>query len=194
MIAALLDLLVVTSEVRYLQLAEHYTEYVLEAFYDSDQHNMYSTRREQTDIIVRKKDFYDNATPSGNSTMVHNLQRLNLVVDRAEWREMPGRMLDAMKSSVTQFPLSFAGWAQVLLHHMQPPVQIAVAGGDANDKAAMIRKRFIPNSMIMASDGENSGIPLFAGKSGEKESLIYLCENFVCRKPVVSLNELWEMI
>ena len=194
MIAALLDLLVVTSEVRYLQLAEHYTEYVLEAFYDSDQHNMYSTRREQTDIIVRKKDFYDNATPSGNSTMVHNLQRLNLVVDRAEWREIPGRMLDAMKSSVTQFPLSFAGWAQALLHHMQPPVQIAVAGGDANDKAAMIRKRFIPNSMIMASDGENSGIPLFAGKSGEKESLIYLCENFVCRKPVVSLNELWEMI
>ena len=193
-IAALLDLLVITSEVRYLQLAEHYTAYALDAFYDPDQHNMYSTRREQTDIIVRKKDFYDNATPSGNSMMVHNLQRLNLIVDRPEWRDIPGRMLDTMKSSVAQFPLSFSGWAQALLHQMQPPVQIAVVGADAADKAASIRKRFIPNSVVMASKGEENSIPLFEGKQGEKESLIYLCENFVCRTPVVSLNELWEMI
>lgn len=193
-IAALLDLLVITSGARYLQLAEHYTAYVLEAFYDPDQHNMYSTRLEQTDIIVRKKDFYDNATPSGNSVMVHNLQRLNLIVDRPEWRDIPGKMLDAMKSSVAQFPLSFSEWARAVLHQTQPPVQIAVIGADAVDKAANIRKRFIPNSIVMATERDENNISLFAGKQGEKESLIYLCENFVCRKPVVSLNELWEMI
>lgn len=193
-IAALLDLLVITSEERYLELAEHYTAYVLEAFYDPDHCNMYSTRREQTDIIVRKKDFYDNATPSGNSVMVHNLQRLNLIVDRPEWREIPGRMLDAMKSSVIQFPLSFSGWAQALLHQTQPPVQIAVVGADAADKAAGIRKKFIPNSVVLSSEQGENNIPLFAGKQGGKESRIYLCENFVCRTPVVSLNELWEMI
>jgi uncharacterized protein YyaL (SSP411 family) len=126
-IAALLDLLVITSGTRYLQLAEHCTAYVLEAFYDPDQHNMYSTRLEQTDIIVRKKDFYDNATPSGNSVMVHNLQRLNLIVDRPEWRDIPGKMLDAMKSSVAQFPLSFSEWARAVLH------QTSTTGSDGGD-------------------------------------------------------------
>jgi uncharacterized protein YyaL (SSP411 family) len=67
-------------------------------------------------------------------------------------------------------------------------------GGDADNKAAAIRKKFIPNSVVMASDGHESVIPLFSGKSGQKESLIYLCENFACRAPVVSLDELWEMI
>jgi uncharacterized protein YyaL (SSP411 family) len=71
---------------------------------------------------------------------------------------------------------------------------MAVIGADAVDKAANIRKRFIPNSIVMASEGDENNISLFAGKQGEKESLIYLCENFICRKPVVSLNELWEMI
>ena len=194
LIAALLDLLVITSDAKYLELAEHYTGYVLEAFYDPHQHNMYSTRRDQTDIIVRKKDFYDNATPSGNSTMIHNLQRLNLIVNRPEWSDIPGRMLNAMRASVAQFPLSFSGWAQALLHHTQPPVQIAVVGGDADNKAAAIRKKFIPNSVVMASDGHESVIPLFSGKPRQKESLIYLCENFACRTPVVSLDELWEMI
>ncbi len=155
---------------------------------------MYSTRREQTDIIVRKKDFYDNATPSGNSVMVLNLQRLNLIVNRPEWRDIPVRMLDAMKSSVIQFPLSFSGWAQALLHQTQPPVQIAVIGADASGKASKIREKFIPNSMVMATEQYDNNIPLFAGKQGQKESLIYLCENFVCHRPVVSLNELWELI
>lgn len=194
LIAALLDLYVATSVVRYLNLAEQYTARVMEAFYDPGQNNMYSTRREQTDVIVRKKDFYDNATPSGNSVMVHNLQRLNLILDRPEWRDIPGLMLDVMKSSVTQFPLSFSCWAQALLHQTQPPVQIAVVGSDAAQKAADIRKRFIPNSVVLSSEDAEHDIPLFNGKRGEKESLIYLCENFVCRTPVVSLNELWEII
>lgn len=58
------------------------------------------TDKDQTDILFRKKDLYDNATPSGNSTMVHNLQRLGILLDRPEWRETASEMLVAMRDTV----------------------------------------------------------------------------------------------
>lgn len=193
-IAALLDVFEVTFDRQYLDLADQYTQKALEMFFDAEQGVFYFTGKEQTDILARKKDFYDNATPSGNSTMVHNLQRLSLLFDRPEWMQTADTMLAVMQASYTQFPQSFANWAQAWLHQQKPAAEIAVVGADAFEKALALQADYLPNKIIVASANPDETIPLLSGKAGNSESMIYLCHNYTCQKPVVSLENFWEML
>ncbi|MBL7825454.1 MAG: thioredoxin domain-containing protein, partial [Saprospiraceae bacterium] len=193
-IAALLDVYEITFDIAYLKWAISYTELVEQAFFDPDQHSFYFTQTGQQDIIVRKKDFYDNATPSGNSVMAHNFQRLGMLYDRHDWRLRAEKMLETMQASITQFPLSFSNWALALLHQVHPAVEIAVVGDDALEKARAIQKTFLPNKIMAASTDSSSELPLLDGKVGNRQSWIYLCHNFSCQKPVVSLEEFFDMI
>jgi uncharacterized protein len=191
-IAALTDVYEITFDEAYLRLAEQYAGFVLQEFADEENPLFFFAGKSQNDILLRKKDLYDNATPAGNSIMLHNLQRLGWMMDRADWREKAGQMMEAMQPSVEKFPLSFANWAAALLHDTIPPAEIAIVGADAPEKAISLQTAFLPNKIIAASREENNKIPLLAGKSGGAKSMIYLCRNFACQKPFVSLDEFWE--
>lgn len=189
LITALVDIWQITFNSTYLTLAEKYTQQVLSYFHDQDSGLFFFTASDQTDVVMRKKDLYDNATPSGNSTMVHVLQRLGIILDRQDWREMAAKMLLIMKSTVERYPLSFERWAGALLNETYPYLEIAVVGNNALDKAQAIQRRFLPNGLLVASTTETDWNPLLAGKPGETDAYIYICQNYTCKKPVQSLKE-----
>jgi uncharacterized protein len=193
-VAALLDVYEITFDEKYVHLAGQYAAFALDAFADPESPLLYFAASTQTDILLRKKDFYDNATPSGNSVMVHNLQRLGWLFDRDDWREKADAMLTAMQPSVEKFPMSFSKWATALLHRQVPPQEIAVVGGNALEKALDIQKSFLPNKIIVASKTPSAALPLLREKTGSAEASIYLCEDFACQQPVVSLETFWEQL
>ncbi len=194
LIAALTDIYQITFNVRYLQLAEKYSDYVLSYFYDPETGLFFFTDSGQTDIILRKRDLYDNATPSGNSTMVHNLQRLGILLDRREWREMAIAMLSSMRETVERYPMSFERWATALLNETYPLHEIAVIGENAFEKALAIQKDFLPNKVIAASREKGAHIALLDGKTGGEDALIYVCRDFSCQRPVHNIDEFREVI
>jgi uncharacterized protein YyaL (SSP411 family) len=188
-IAALTDVYQITFDVKYLQIAGKYVDHVLSSFHDSDTGLFYFTDVNQSDIILRKKDLYDNATPSGNSTMVHNLQRLGILLDRVAWRETAAQMLLTMRESVERYPLSFERWAIALMNETYPILEIAVVGDNAEQKALAIQREFLPNKVIAASKTSSEEMPLLSGKTGDADALIYLCRDFACQRPVSDLGE-----
>ena len=194
LIAALIDLHQITFEQRYLQLAGECTEYVFDHFYDSESGMFFYTDVDQMDILFRKKDLYDNATPSGNSTMVHNLQRLGILLDRREWRESASRMLNAIRETVEKYPQSFMRWGTALLNEAYALHEIAIVGENAFEKAREIQGEFLPNKVIAASQHPDNALPLLEGKPGAPEALIYVCRDFACQRPVSTLEELWALV
>ena len=194
LIAALLDIWQITFNSRYLTLAEKYTEQVLSYFHDAETGMFFLTAAGESDVILRKKDLYDNATPSGNSTMAHNLQRLGLLAGRSAWRELAARMLAALKQSVERYPLSFERWALALLNEVHPFAEIAVIGGNALEKAFSLQRQFLPNKVIAASTLPTESNPLLAGKPGADDALIYLCRNYACQKPVQTPDEFYRLL
>jgi len=194
LIAALVDVHQITFEPRYLQLAGDCTDYVFAHFYDPETGMFFFTDKNQTDLLFRKKDLYDNATPSGNSTMVHNLQRLGILLDRSEWRETASSMLAAMRDTVEKYPLSFQRWATALMNEVQPIQEIAIVGENAFEKALEIQRGFLPNKIIAASQQPDETQPLLAGKPGASDALIYVCRNFACQRPVSNLDEFWSLV
>ena len=194
LIAALTDVYQITFEERYLQLAGMYTEHVMRHFYDTESGMFFFTGAQQADVILRKRDLYDNATPSGNSTMVHNLQRLGILLDRSEWRETATGMLLIMRDTLERYPLSFERWATAALNEVWPLHEIAVVGGNATEKATALQRIFLPNKVIAAAPDTGSAIPLLADKTGAPDALIYVCRNFTCQRPVVGIEAFREAV
>ncbi|MBV6439321.1 MAG: hypothetical protein EPGJADBJ_00960 [Saprospiraceae bacterium] len=193
-IAALTDLYQITFNVRYLQIAGKYADVVLSYFYDRESGLFFYTDIRQSDIVLRKKDLYDNATPSGNSTMAHNLQRLGILLDRREWRATGSEMPLKMRESVERYPLSFERWATAMMNEVYPMHEIAVIGDNAEEKALAIQRMFLPNKVVAASRVPEESIPLLAEKSGNADALIYVCRDFACQRPVSDLSEFRQMV
>jgi len=188
LIAALIDVYQISFDVRYLHKAEKYLEYVLSYFQEASTGLFFITGSGQTDIVMRKKDLYDNATPSGNSTMVHNLQRLGILLDRRDWRMKATAMLSTMKDAVERYPLSFERWAASMISEVHTLHEIAVIGDNALEKAVNLQRLFVPNKVVAASREPSDALPLLAGKTGAEDALIYVCRDFACQRPVTDLE------
>jgi hypothetical protein len=193
LIEALLEVAQVTCDYRYLRQAGRYIDHVLEQFLDRDEDLFYFTSTRQQDILLRRKDLYDSATPSGNSTMVRNLQRAGILLGREDWRELAGRCLLRVRDAVERYPGSFGRWATGLLGEVTGIEEIAVTGERAFELAAQIQREFLPQKVLMAAVAPDESFPLLAGKAAG-ETLIHLCRNYTCLQPVRTLEEFRELV
>jgi uncharacterized protein len=194
LIAALVDVYQITFDPQYLQIAGACTAYVFANFHDPSTGMFFFTDKAQTDILFRKKDLYDNATPSGNSTMVHNLQRLGILLDRPEWRDTASKMLSSLRETLEKYPLSFERWASALLNEVYPLQEIAIVGENAFEKARQVQQSFLPNKVIAASLEQDDTQPLLSDKPSAADALIYVCRDFACQRPVSTLEDFWALV
>src|SRR4030095_2670554 len=85
LIQALIQLQEITGDTSFLEKAKLITEQVLKNFNDSTTDFFFYTNTNQTDVVVRKKEVYDGAQPSGNAVMADTLFRLGLDLDNSVW-------------------------------------------------------------------------------------------------------------
>ncbi len=194
LIEALLNLYGITFELCYLEEAKRLSEFVIKHFYDSDAKCFYFTTDQQKDILVRKKEFFDNATPSGNATMAMNLRQLSIIYREAEFEKIYKELLWVMSDATERYPLSFSKWANAMLYESLPLVEIAIVGEDCQKLAKDINKWHLPNKVMMASLEDEEGYSLLEGRKEKNRTLIYFCSNYICQQPVTTIKELKELL
>lgn len=194
LIAALLDVAEITFDNAWLLQAGRYIEFVLENFLDETDKMFYFTSAKQKDVLLRRKDLYDSATPSGNSTMVRNLQRAGILLGREDWRQLASEMLLVMKESVERYPSSFSQWATALMSEVHGIPEIAVVGAQAFVKATAIHETFLPQKVLMAVKEAEETFPLLQGKNSNGDTLLYMCRNYACQKPVKTIEEFRQLL
>lgn len=187
LIAALLEVYAITFDVQYLQKADVYCTLVLDQFFDKESKMFYFTSTRQQDIVLRKKDLYDGAQPSGNSTMVQNLQQLAILLDKPNYRSLAIEMLLRLQNSVQKYPTSFSRWAKGYLNEIYGVNEIAIVGQNAFEKAENLQRYFLPNKVIMATQEPTDNYALLAGKPAAPEALVYICKNYACQQPLTSV-------
>ncbi|MCU0380028.1 MAG: thioredoxin domain-containing protein [Chitinophagaceae bacterium] len=194
LVEALLSLQELSGEARYIHLAGRLTEHVLDNFSEEEGPFFYYTPAGQADVIVRKKEVYDGAIPSGNAVMAWNLHRLGILLNRADWRQRSVDMLDAMVQTAVRYPNSFGVWVNLLLEMVQGTMEIVVLGPGAADGARDLLKRYIPHRVFQFSEKVLEGFPLMEGKDPAGDTTWYLCRDYACRRPVKTLLELTQLI
>ncbi|MEO6228665.1 MAG: thioredoxin domain-containing protein [Ferruginibacter sp.] len=193
-ISACLELYAVSFNTKYLISAQQYCDFVVDNFSDEDGVFFYYTHKDQSDVIVRKKEVYDGATPSGNSVMAHNLQILSLIFDNDEWRMRVEKMLTSLLEAVIKYPGSFGIWATLILRKIKGYSEIAVVGNDFAKIARKLQVNYISNIVLMATLEKNNDFPILENKIGEEATLIYLCKNYSCKAPFTNAEELLKEI
>lgn len=187
LIEALIAMQEVTGEVRYLEEARALAREVMARFGEEETGYFYYTPVEQTDVIVRKKEVYDGAVPSGNAIMAQNLYKLGLYYDLEDWRERSRRMTLSLGQAIIKYPTSFARWAGLLMEQIVGTREIAVTGEESEQLFVGVLGEYIPHKIIMWATLPNNQYPLLRDKRGEKGGYVYVCHNYSCQSPVNNL-------
>ena len=199
LIQALIHLQEITADTKWLVIARDLTQHVIENFGEetvlpqggeNDASFFYYTSINQADIIIRKKEVYDGAVPSGNSVMAGNLWQLSILFDNPGWREKSISMVKALSKAISRYPTSFGNWACLHQEIVAGTNEIVIIGDDFMPDFAELLAEYIPHRVFMATSQPTETFPLLAGKPCGTKTYIYLCRNYTCQNPVFSAKEL----
>ncbi|HYH55380.1 MAG TPA: thioredoxin domain-containing protein, partial [Anseongella sp.] len=140
LIAALMELAQVTAKFEYLDRAETLASVVLDNFADESSPYFFYTHKDQGDVLLRKKEIYDGATPSGNAVMAANLYRLSIFFDKPEWRERAAAMVGSAGEVIVKYPTSFGVWVALLGEMITGTAEIAIVGKDWKNYLGKIQR------------------------------------------------------
>lgn len=142
------------------------------------------------DLVLRLKDDYDGAEPSGNSAMALLLLRLARMADREDFRAATERTLRAFTPRLEEAGTGLPQMMVALSFALAPSREIVLAGPmgeglSGEPLLAVIRRRFLPNTVVMRVSECARPMPAV-----EDQQTAYVCENFACKMPVTSAAEL----
>ena len=190
LIQALLNAQEITGEVQWLFTAKELADYVIKNFGEDETDFFLFTNSRQRDVIFRKKEVYDGATPSGNATMANNIYRLSILLDIPEWKARATRMIGSLNKIVVQYPTSFGMWAVLMMELAEGINEIVVVGDESGTLATQVLAEYIPHKIFLVSKTGKEQLPLLTGKTPIDKPLIYLCREYSCLKPVTEVNQL----
>ncbi|HKO61813.1 MAG TPA: thioredoxin domain-containing protein [Pyrinomonadaceae bacterium] len=199
LIDGLLTLFETAGDIQWFQEAVGLTETMIEEFWDDQEGGFFFTGKSHEELIVRSKDFFDNATPSGNSVAADVLLRLTLLTDNQDFRRRATTILRLTAEMMRRYPSGFGRMLGALDFHLSQPREIAVIGPASSvEKEALVKQiwqQYLPNKVVaQASPDQTLGVaavpllrnrPQLAGKA-----TVYVCENYTCQQPTTDPTEL----
>jgi uncharacterized protein YyaL (SSP411 family) len=194
LIQALLNLQEITGDTKWVIRAKQITKQVIKNFSDEKSELFFFTPQNQEDVILRKKEIYDGATPSGNSVMLYNLYHLSILFDVPDWKKRVESVLFSLIDTISQYPSSFGIWNCLLQEITYGTLEIALVGKDFFGMHRQILSGYTPHKIYMVSPDPDENFPLLAGKTAVLKPLIYVCRNYACQKPLSSVDELMESL
>jgi uncharacterized protein YyaL (SSP411 family) len=184
-----------TFEDRWFVEATGLADDLIRLFQDREGGGFYQAGSDAEGLVLRPKELFDNAVPSGNSAAAELLLRLSLLTGEGRYERAAESALRAVRDLLSRAPTAFGTALGALDLLVGPSREVAVVGParDPRTEALLdeIRRRYLPNLVVAWAPGDGSSVPLLAGRSlVDGKPAAYVCERFVCRRPVTEVSEL----
>jgi uncharacterized protein YyaL (SSP411 family) len=196
LLGALLTLAQV-DDVEWLREAQTVADAMLELFADEEHGGIFTTGADAETLIVRPKDVQDNATPSENSLATDGLLRLAALTGDDAPAQPAARWLRAMAPILGEHPTAFAFLLGALDRWLAAPVEVAIVGPPDHPATQALRRevtsRYLPNVVSLCTPAGTAGdlSALLADRPlVDGEPAAYVCERYVCQRPVTAPEEL----
>ena len=196
LILALLDLYQADFDNRWYHAAYCLTGQMIESFRDPTG-GFYDTPGTGETLLVRPKDLQDNTTPSGNALAAEALLKMAAFSGNEEWRVTAETALTLVAGLLTDYPTAYGRWLAAAAFNLHPTRQVAlvgdISGPDARQFLHEINTKYRPYTVVAASPMPvPEGSPeLLSGRDQiDNRTTVYVCEGFVCRQPLVTLDDL----
>jgi uncharacterized protein len=192
----LIALYQVTGEVRYLAEARSLADTMLADFWDEENGGFFFTSADHEELIVRNKDLYDNATPSGNSVAADVLLKLSKFYGDARYERFARTVLRLAADQIRQHPQGFGRALATIEFALASIKEVVIAGPAGNQLEAELwsaYRPFVITAPVRAEGGTEP--PLIRDRSTiDGEPAAYVCESFVCQRPTASVDELRSLL
>jgi uncharacterized protein YyaL (SSP411 family) len=196
---ACLALYAATFDARWVAEARTLADEMLARFWDEATGQFFDTASDAEALVVRPRDVFDNATPSGNSVAVGVLLHLARLLGDDRYARPAVAVLESMAATAERVPVGFGHLLGALDFHLAVPREVAVAGvpGEPRTDALLevLSRAYLPNVVVaLARPDDAAGaaaIPLLQGREMvEGKAAAYVCERFACRLPVTEPRSL----
>ena len=205
LIWGLLELYETTFDVTYLKTAMELNTELIDHFQDEKDGGFYFTADDSEKLLIRQKEFYDGAIPSGNSVAMLNTLRLARICADDKLEGIASGISSTFSKIVGQSPSAYAQFMVGLDYMFGPSYEIVVVGDAAADDTKnmlkAIRSHFVPNKVVLfkPDNEENPAIVKYARfvkdqKSINNKATAYICLNYSCKAPTTDINKMLELI
>jgi len=199
LIWGLIELFEATFTVKYLRTALALNDDLIEYFWDEGGGGFYYTPSDGEELLVRQKEIYGGAIPSGNAIAMWNMIRLGQLSSRSELLDRAYETGSAFFATVRQSPAAYADFMVAFDLAFGPSYEVVVAGiPEAQDSTLMLRSlqsRFLPNVAVLVrpTDEELPEITQIAEFTRDHRAIggktaAYVCANGVCKLPTTDIR------
>jgi uncharacterized protein YyaL (SSP411 family) len=192
----LVELFMATFDARALEAAAALADRAVALFWDGEAEAFLEAPRGSSGLSTDVYALYDDAWPSGASSLCHALVQLAGLLARPELLEPAGRYLSRMRASMLENPLGFGRlWcaADTFLEGAST-LQIRGSREASEGLLSAVARRYAPSLAVSFSDEPLPPEPLasaFAGKPLPATGVLaYPCRHFSCGLPSAGLEVL----
>jgi uncharacterized protein YyaL (SSP411 family) len=189
----------------YLKRAIDLNQMMLSEFWDDQNGGLFFTSEGQADLIVRKKEIYDGAVPSGNSVAAFNLLRIGRMIANPELEEKARLIGSAFSDQVTPVPMGYTQLLSAMIFALGSTYEVVITGdAEGDDTKSMLdalNSTYIPNKVTLFRpiDEKGSIIDGLAEYTANQNSIdgkatAYVCKNYTCSAPTTDINEMLNLL
>lgn len=197
MIWGLINLYDATFKTTYLSRALKLTELMIEDFYDENGGFFIGSKNAEK-LIIRAKDYYDGAIPSGNSAAIYCLFKLGKITGNRDWINIAHDTLKAFSDQAKSNPTGFTYMLTGLLFDLKSCKELIIVidknKHDFKSILEKIKKEYYPNFIIIVKDINDKDLIENIAPWIDSYMVIngkptyFVCTNFTCKQPTNDLQ------
>ena len=201
----LLELYEASAKIDYLKEALRLSREMVKLFWDENKGGFFFTGQDSEKLILRQKEIYDGAVPSGNAVASCNLIRLYHITLDDQWQKILDRLFKAFAEEIAARPSAYAQTLWALDFVLGPAMEVVVSAAKeppAHDMIKEISRPFLPNKVVLfhyPSQKEARSLYTIAPFVKDQPPLagkptVYVCKNHACEMPITDLQKLKEAL
>lgn len=189
----LLEVYEATFNPDYLKTAQQLTDYLLKHFWDTDKGGLYLTADTAETILVRQKEIYDGALPSGNAIALLNLFKLAKLLANKEYEEKAQQMRKTFADKIMKAPSMYTQFLCGVDFLLGPYYEIVITGkqpsADTQEMLKTLNRHYLPSKIVLLVAPENQKELSKVSKKAQNKPLLnnrataYICTHEMCKMP-----------
>ena len=197
---AYIELYESTLDLSYLEKAKSLSNQMIELFWDEDNGGFFFYGEDNEELLIRPKEIYDGALPSGNSVATLQMLRLARLTGEFSLEEKVERVFHIFGDDVIHYPMGHTYMLMAYITTQMKMKEVIVLGtADSKNKVvSALQREFHPQVTYLVNENPASFTKIadFAVDYSIVDNLptYYVCENFVCHRPVTDEKEAIELI
>jgi uncharacterized protein YyaL (SSP411 family) len=196
LLSGVIDLYEATLVPTHLDFAIKLAEAMIAKFYDAANGGFWQSIAGTNDLILRVKDDYDGAEPSGNSVATLALLKLAAITGREDFRQPAEATLQLSAHRLQSQPAALAFMLHALDFWLDEPRRVVIAGESNHAKAKELlhaaHSVYQPNKIVLGNTGTVE--PFAKTLSAKNEATAYICTGNTCQSPTSDAETLRQQL